>query len=91
MISIPDALYDWFNVEEGGGIVRVTWDDVNDRITTRARIYNVGEGGEYGQGVPGIRPGELVTDHFLPGLSGIDGNRTNVGVLIRKIVNADSR
>jgi hypothetical protein len=30
--------------------------------------------------VPGVRPEDLVTDHFLPGLSGLDGNRTNVGV-----------
>jgi hypothetical protein len=80
VISVPDALHDWFNVEEGGGIVRVTWDDEDGRITTRARIYNVTTAGEFGQGVPGVRMGDLASDSFLTGLSGIDGNRTNVGV-----------
>lgn len=81
VITVPDALHSWFGVENGGGIVRVTWDGDQARITTRARIYNIGsEAGEFGQGVPGVRTSELVTDHYLPGLSGIDGNRTNVGV-----------
>lgn len=64
----------------GGGIVRVTWDEPNARITARARIYNIGGAGEFGQGVPGVRPESLVSDVFLPGLSGVNGNRTNVGV-----------
>lgn len=78
--AIPDAVHDWFDVESGGGIVRITWDETNARITARARIYNTGEHGEYGQSVPGVATSELVTEHFLPGLSGVDGNRTNVGV-----------
>ncbi|HYC92457.1 MAG TPA: hypothetical protein VEO54_24840 [Thermoanaerobaculia bacterium] len=81
VIALPDALAAWFDVESGGGIVRVTWDDApNVRIIARARIYNVGQHGEYGQSVPGVDTGRLVSEHFLPGLSGVDGNRTNVGV-----------
>lgn len=80
VISIPDALREWFDVEEGGGIVRITWDDANARIIGNARIYNVSSGGEYGQGVPAVRPERLVSDVYLPGLSGVNGNRTNVGV-----------
>jgi hypothetical protein len=81
VISIPDALHDWFSLEEGSGIVRVTWDDPDARIGANARIYNIaGSEGEYGQGVPAVRPDRLVSTVVLPGLSGIDGNRTNVGV-----------
>jgi len=81
VIAVPDAVRDWFSVDEGGGIVRVTWDDQpNVRIIARARIYNVGEHGEYGQSVPGVETSKLVSEHFLPGLSGVNGNRTNIGV-----------
>lgn len=79
VISIHDALWAWFGVENGGGIVRVTWDG-DARITARARIYNVTADGEFGQGVPGVRVDNLVSDVFLTGLSGVNGNRTNVGV-----------
>lgn len=81
VMTIPDALHAWFNVENGGGIVRVTWAEDDARITARARIYNLGsEAGEFGQGVPGVRLDTMVSDSYLIGLSGIDGNRTNVGV-----------
>jgi hypothetical protein len=81
VLTIPDALHDWFSVEDGGGIVRVTWDETDARITARGRIYNLGsEAGQFGQGVPGVRVDNLVSDQFLVGLTGVDGNRTNVGV-----------
>ncbi|HEY0155669.1 MAG TPA: hypothetical protein VGF28_00100 [Thermoanaerobaculia bacterium] len=80
VISLPDALHSWFDVEQGGGIVRVTWDDPNARISAQARVYNAGGTGEYGQGMPGVRTDSLRTEYFLPGLSGVNGNRTNVGV-----------
>jgi hypothetical protein len=81
VIAIPDALFDWWSLETGAGIVRVTWDDTpNVRIGSRARVYNVGEHGEYGQSVPGVDTWKLESVNFLPGLSGVDGNRTNVGV-----------
>jgi hypothetical protein len=80
--AIEDVVRDWFDVEYGGGLVRITWDDStsNARIIARARIYNDGAYGEYGQSVPGIESSKLLTDQFLPGLTGIDGNRTNVGI-----------
>jgi hypothetical protein len=80
VLSIPDALHSWFDVEEGGGVVRITWDDPTARITGNARIYNLSSDGEYGQGVPGVRADRMVSDVFLPGISGINGNRTNIGV-----------
>ncbi len=78
--AIPDAVHDWFNIENGGGIIRVTWDGDDARIMARARVYNVGEHGEYGQSMPGVDTSKLVSRHYLTGLTGIDGNRTNVGV-----------
>jgi hypothetical protein len=81
VIAIPDALPAWFGVENGGGIVRVTWDDQpNVRIVARARVYNASAAGEYGQSVPGVDTTRLVSQQYLTGLTGIDGNRTNVGV-----------
>lgn len=81
VISVPDALHDWFGLDDASGIVRITWDDANARIGANARIYNIaGSGGEYGQGVPAVRLDRLLSDVFLPGLTGINGNRTNVGV-----------
>ena len=79
-ISVHDALADWFDVVEGGGLVRVTWDNEVAQITTRARLYNLTPDGEFGQGLPGISVDRMVTDYFLTGLSGANGNRTNVGV-----------
>lgn len=79
VISLPDALHAWFEVEQGGGLVRVSWEDPNARITANARVYNTGNAvGEFGQGVPSVRPETLLSDAFLPGLSGVNGNRTNV-------------
>ncbi|MDQ3282796.1 MAG: hypothetical protein M3Q69_15440 [Acidobacteriota bacterium] len=81
VVTVQDALANWFGVTEGGGLVRITWDDANARIGANARIYNVGgNGGQYGQGVPGVYPERLESAVHLPGLTGIDGNRTNVGV-----------
>ena len=79
-LTVPDALAAWFDIEEGGGVVRVTWAHDVARISARARIYNLTEAGEFGQGVPGVSTDRLVSDAFLTGLSGVDGNRTNVGV-----------
>jgi hypothetical protein len=81
VIAIPDALFGWWEIESGGGIVRVTWEDAPEvRIIARARVYNVGEHGEYGQSVPGVATWKLESVNYLPGLTGVDGNRTNVGV-----------
>ena len=80
VIAVPDALFNWYGVISGGGLVRVSWDDPNARITARARIYNISSGGEYGQGVPSFRVEDLESEVFLPGVSGVNGNRTNIGI-----------
>ena len=78
--AVHDAVFAWFNVVDGGGIVRVTWEHPNVRMTARARIYNISSGGEFGQEVPGLPLDALQLDNYLPGVSGTDGNRTNIGV-----------
>jgi hypothetical protein len=80
VIAIPDAVREWFDVETGGGIVLVTWPGDTSRIAARARIYNVSEHGQYGQNVPGIETQRLVSDQYMPGVTGVDGNRTNIGI-----------
>jgi len=80
-LSIPDFLGDWLHMEQGAGILRVAWNDSDAKITARARIYNVGSSaGEFGQSVPGMATDALLLDNYLPGISGVNGNRTNVGV-----------
>lgn len=80
VLAVSDAVREWFGVENGGGIVRVTWDGDESRLLARARVYNAGEHGEYGQSVPGLDTRRLVSHHYLTGLSGVGGNRSNVGV-----------
>lgn len=80
VIDVADAMLEWFNVEHGGGIVLMTWENDDARLLARARVYNAGEHGEYGQSIPGVRTMYLASEHHLPGLSGVGGNRTNVGI-----------
>ncbi|HEX7828476.1 MAG TPA: hypothetical protein VF787_02410 [Thermoanaerobaculia bacterium] len=81
VIAIPDAVREWFDVDNGGGIVRVTWEgSPATRIAARARVYNVGEHGQYGQNVPGIDTNRLGSIQYMPGITGVDGNRTNIGI-----------
>jgi hypothetical protein len=78
-LAIPDAVSSWFGLEQGGGLLRVTWSGPG-RLAARARIYTVGDQGEYGQNVPGLPLESLQTENILNGVSGVDGNRTNIGV-----------
>ena len=79
-LLIPDAVFEWFGLESGGGLVRITWEGETTKISARARIYNVTAAGEFGQAAPGLPLSELQTDNFLVGVSGLNGNRTNVGI-----------
>lgn len=55
--------------------------DDTTRISAHARIYNVGNAaGEFGQVVQGMPVDQLPSEPWLHGLTGIDGNRTNVGI-----------
>lgn len=80
VIDVHDAIHEWFSLENAGGIVRVSWNEENARIHARARVYNANATGEYGQAIPGSDAAALKTEHYLSGLSGMFGNRTNIGV-----------
>lgn len=76
-----DVLSSEFGMTSGFGLVRVSTGSATQNVIARARIYNTGSSaGEYGQGVPGIPSDALKRDHLMTGLSGVDGNRTNVGI-----------
>ncbi len=78
---LDDVVLNHFGHERAIGMVRVVSLDTARALTARARVYNVGGGaGQYGQGVPALPTPALPVESFMPGLSGVAGNRTNVGV-----------
>jgi hypothetical protein len=80
-LVLNDAILGRFGLGVATGYFRVTTSNVNGRITARARIYNTGNiGGQYGQGVTGLPTDALTRSHFVPALTGLDGNRTNLGI-----------
>jgi len=79
-LLVDDVVWNWFGVEGGGGLVRITWEGETTRISARARIYNVTATGQFGQEAPALPLSELKLDNYLVGVSGMNGNRTNVGV-----------
>jgi hypothetical protein len=69
------------DIEGAVGSIRIVSQSPLARITARARIYNVGSPqGEYGQTAQALPVTSLSRETFLPGLSGVDGNRTNIGI-----------
>ncbi|MBV9496127.1 MAG: hypothetical protein JOZ54_17905 [Acidobacteria bacterium] len=76
-----DVVRELFGAEAGVGTIRIFADNAYTRLTARARVYNIGSGqGEYGQTVPALSTTGLGLVTLLPGLSGMNGNRTNVGI-----------
>ncbi|HEX7705367.1 MAG TPA: hypothetical protein VF701_02815 [Thermoanaerobaculia bacterium] len=70
-----------FTHPNGIGAVRIASDSPNARLTARARVYNVGSAqGEYGQTIPALPVTKLTKETYVPGLSGVNGSRTNAGV-----------
>ncbi|HYH10544.1 MAG TPA: DUF5719 family protein [Thermoanaerobaculia bacterium] len=80
-LVLNDVLLSRFGIGAGTGFIRVTTNNVNAKVTARARIYNAGSiHGEFGQGVAGLPTDALMRTHFVAALTGIDGNRTNFGI-----------
>lgn len=76
-----DVLLATFGRATGSGMIRVASQSPEALITARARIYNVGGAqGEYGQIVQGVPATKLAKEAYLSALSGVNGNRTNVGI-----------
>ena len=70
-----------FGKEQATGLMLIATSEPDAKITARARIYNTGgASGQYGQTVQAMPLTKLSTEAVLPGLSGVNGNRTNVGI-----------
>ena len=79
-VHIEDVVLNRFGLSNVKGLLILTTEG-NSGFSARARIYNVGNpAGQFGQFVPGLGLYYLSRQAFLPGLSGVDGNRTNVGI-----------
>jgi hypothetical protein len=76
--SFDDVLLNQFAVSDGAGMLRV---ECATTVEARARIFNSGSSaGQFGQNVPGVGLSLLNRQAYLAGLSGVGGNRVNVGV-----------
>jgi len=79
-VEIVDVVQSRFGLGNSKGLLLLSTDE-DSSFEARARIYNTGNpNGEFGQFVPGIGVIWLSGQSYLPGISGIDGNRTNAGI-----------
>lgn len=78
--TLPDIVLTTFGLTSASGMLKL--EVVGDGgFDARARIYNVGNPiGQFGQAVPGIGLPYLQRQAYISGLSGIGGNRVNIGV-----------
>jgi len=77
-LALPDVVLNTFGLTTAAGELELT---SATSIEARARIFNAGSSvGEFGQAVPGIGKVLLLNESYVYGLSGINGNRCNVGV-----------
>lgn len=80
-LVIRDVVRDGYGHEQAFGLIRITSGDPDARFVARARILNVGSPeGEYGQGVTALPTASLPLRSVVSGLSGVDGNRSNLGL-----------
>ena len=80
-ILLRDVVYETFGHESALGIVRIIASSADAKIVARTRTYNTaGISGEVGSSMMGLPLSKLGQDTYLTGLSGIGGNRTNVGI-----------
>jgi hypothetical protein len=79
-IEVRDVVLTRFGLDNSKGML-VLHSEGASQFSAQARIFNTGNPiGEFGQFVPGISTAYLDWQGFIPGLSGVDGNRTNVGI-----------
>jgi len=78
--TLPDITLNTFGLSNASGQLQLR-SDSQSGFEARARIYNAGNAaGEFGQNVPGLGDAYLNRQGFLFGLSGLSGNRVNIGV-----------
>lgn len=80
-VYLKDAIQQFVGNETATGLITVFTESPDAKLTARARIYNVGSAnGEFGQTAQGMPVTRLSREAYLNGLSGVNGNRTNVGI-----------
>jgi hypothetical protein len=76
--TLTDIVLTTYGLSSAAGVLELS---AAGTILARARIYNRGNpAGEFGQSVQGIGQVYLNRQAFMHGLSGINGNRVNIGV-----------
>jgi len=79
-IEVRDVVLTRFGLDNSKGML-VLHSEGASRFSAQARIFNTGNPiGEFGQFVPGLGTPWIADQGFIPGVSGIDGNRTNFGI-----------
>lgn len=79
-VALPDIVLNTYGLTAAAGQLEIKSPNLSG-FEARARIYNAGSTvGEFGQSVPGLGLGYLNRQAFMHGLSGINGNRVNVGL-----------
>jgi len=79
-IEIDDVVLARFGMDDSKGLLMLTTGG-SSGFSARARIFNSGDpAGEFGQFVPGIALRYLNRQGYIPGVTGVDGNRANVGI-----------
>jgi hypothetical protein len=79
-LALRDIVLTTFSLPNASGMLEVK-SSTQSTVEVRARIYNAGHpAGEFGQSVQGINFDALSRQAFMHGLSGINGNRVNIGV-----------
>jgi hypothetical protein len=80
-VTMPDVVLNAFNFQQRAGTIWMGATNDAVEIAAHARIYNTGNAaGEFGQVIHGLPPESLSKNVWLHGLTGINGNRTNVGI-----------
>lgn len=76
--ELSDVVLTTFGLTSAAGSLEIESDVA---VEARVRIYNSGNpAGEFGQGAPGLGMQQLARQAYIHGLSGIDGNRLNIGI-----------
>ncbi len=79
-IEIDDVVLSQFGKDSSQGMLVLTTEGTSG-FSARARIYNTGNPlGEFGQFVPGLPLTSCKRESYIPGVSGIGGNRANIGI-----------
>ncbi|MGN6184209.1 MAG: hypothetical protein ACTHQM_11205 [Thermoanaerobaculia bacterium] len=79
--TMHDFLFEEYGIEQRAGTVWLGARDERVKLVANARIYNTGNAaGEFGQLIHGLPPESLSKTSWLHGLTGINGNRTNIGI-----------